>query len=153
AKAVLNIVQSPTVAEENALKTAQVALSADTNRYNLDLENAVLNPASTTPQVVPGTGYNPQLAYQINGGAFVKDDNWQTGTASNITFDLPPSPASSTFQLYVEGYINGVLNDVPGSSQTVGSIGLCFPSTTPTTQNVTIGGQVDKESTTGVITL
>jgi hypothetical protein len=81
--------------------------------------------------------YNPIAYYSINGASAVTENNWTSGTTSTITFDLPPTAASSDFTLGVEGTPGSTVKS-PGSTQTLASIGLCNPAPVVPAPTVTL---------------
>jgi hypothetical protein len=74
--------------------------------------------------------YNPLAYYSIAGAKAVTKDNWTTGSTSTISFNLPPTASTSTFVLGVVATPGSSLKS-PGSSQTVGSLTLCNPPSSP----------------------
>jgi hypothetical protein len=70
-------------------------------------------------------GYNPLAYYSLNGGAPVTFDDWITSIPSTISFDLPPMPQTSSFNLGIEP---SSLVMSGGSNVVVSSLRLCSPA-------------------------
>jgi hypothetical protein len=81
--------------------------------------------------------YNPVAYYSINGAGPVTEKNWISGATSTISFDLPPTVATADFTLGVEGTPGSKVTS-PGSTQTLGSIGLCNPAPVVPVPTVTL---------------